>query len=249
MATQRAPARVRSWLTSGSPVRATRHRDVQGSAPRAAVLGLGDGLITNLSLILGIAAASTNASAVRLVGIAGLLAGAFSMAAGELVSVRTQHELRERELQVEREELAEAPDAERRELAAMYRARGVPPERRYGRSHSSANVRVALDTHARLELGIDPDTSGSARQAGVVSFVAFGVGALLPLLPWFFGGGTGALLASIVIGAVAALILGGVIGALTERGVVRTAFRQLAVVSVAAAVTYGVGSLLGVSTS
>lgn len=250
MATQGAPARVRSWLTSGGPVRATRHRDVQGSAPRAAVLGLGDGLITNLSLILGIAGASTNASAIRLVGIAGLLAGAFSMAAGELVSVRTQHELRERELRVEREELAEAPDAERRELAAMYRARGVPPQDADTVARIlSANASVALDTHARLELGIDPDTSGSARQAGAVSFIAFGVGALLPLLPWFFAGGTGALVASVIIGAVAALILGGAIGALTERGVVRTAFRQLAVVAVAAGVTYAVGSLLGVSTS
>jgi VIT1/CCC1 family predicted Fe2+/Mn2+ transporter len=214
------------------------------------VLGFGDGLITNVSLILGIAGASTNASAVRLVGIAGLLAGAFSMAAGELVSVRAQHELRQRELQVEREELAEAPDAERRELAAMYRARGVPPNDADTVARIlSANASVALDTHARLELGIDPDAPGSAGSAGVASFLAFAVGAILPLLPWFFMSGGGAVVASVIISAVAALGLGAVIGSLTERGRARTALRQLAVVSVAAAVTYGVGSLLGVSTS
>src|ERR1700733_6487512 len=124
----RATAGIGSWFATRQLGRATRHRDVQGNASRAVVLGAGDGLITNVSLILGIAGASTNGSTVRLVGIAGLLAGAFSMAAGELVSVRAQHELMQRELQVEREEIAEEPDAERRELAAMYRARGVPPE-------------------------------------------------------------------------------------------------------------------------
>ena len=145
----------------------------------------------------------------RLVGIAGLLAGAFSMAAGELVSVRAQHELMQRELQVEREELADEPEAERRELAAMYRARGVPPQDADTVARIlSANASVALDTHARLELGIDPDAAGSAGKAGAASFIAFGVGALLPLLPWFFGGGTRALVASIIIGAVAALVLG-----------------------------------------
>src|SRR5579864_2019865 len=132
MVTSSAPARatasIRSWIVSRTPARTTRHRDVQGNAPRAAVLGAGDGLITNVSLILGIAGASTNGSTVRLVGIAGLLAGAFSMAAGELVSVRAQHELMQRELQVEREELADEPEAERRELAALYRARGVPSQ-------------------------------------------------------------------------------------------------------------------------
>ena len=250
MATWSAPVRVRWWLNERDPGRGTRHRDVQGNASRATVLGAGDGLITNVSLILGIAGASTNASAVRLVGIAGLLAGAFSMAAGELVSVRAQHELVERELKVEREELAEEPDAERRELAAMYRARGVPSEDADTVARIlSANAGVALDTHARLELGIDPDAEGSAGKAGAASFIAFGVGALLPLLPWFFTGGTAALIGSIVIGAVAALILGGAVGILTERGILRTALRQLAVVAVAAGVTYGVGSLLGVSTS
>ena len=241
---------VQSWLARRTPARTSRHRDVQDNAARAAVLGAGDGLITNVSLILGVAGASTNASAIRLVGIAGLLAGAFSMAAGELVSVRAQRELMERELRVEEEELAEAPEDERRELAGMYRARGVAP----GDADTVArilmsNPGLALDTHARLELGIDPDASSSAGNAAVASFLAFTVGAFLPLLPWFFTGGTVAVVISIIIGAAAALVLGAVIGLLTGRGVVRTAIRQLAVVTVAAGVTYGVGSLLGVSTS
>ncbi len=215
------------------------------------MLGAGDGLITNLSLILGVAAgASTNAATVRLAGIAGLLAGAFSMAAGELVSVRAQHELVQRELEVERTELADEPEAERRELAALYLARGVPPQDAETVARIlSANDNLALDTHARLELGIDPDAAGSAWRASVASFLAFGLGALLPLLPWLFGGGTAMVIASIVIGIAAALVLGGFTGLLTGRGVLRTALRQLAAVVVAASVTYGIGSLFGVSTS
>jgi len=244
------PGGIRAWLVGRRPVRTTRHRDVRDNAPRAAVLGAGDGLITNVSLILGVAGASTNASTIRLAGIAGLLAGAFSMAAGELVSVRAQHELMQRELQVEREELAEEPEAERRELAAMYRARGVPTQDAETVARIlSANASVALDTHARLELGIDPDAVGAAGRAATASFVAFGVGAVLPLMPWFFWHGGGAVIGSVMIGAVAALGLGAAIGLLTGRGMLRTAGRQLAVAAVAAAVTYGVGSLLGVSTS
>jgi VIT1/CCC1 family predicted Fe2+/Mn2+ transporter len=252
MATLGAPARataaVRTLLGGRGSKGTTRHRDVQGSGPRAAVLGAGDGLLTNVSLVLGIAGASTNASAVRLAGVAGLLAGAFSMAAGELVSVRAQQELMERELQVEREELAEEPEAERRELAAMYRARGVAPEDADTVARIlSANAHLALDTHARLELGIDPDAGGSAGKAAVVSFFSFALGALLPLLPWLFTGGTAAVIGSIVIGAVAALALGGIIGSFTGRGVLRTALRQLVAATIAASVTFGVGSLLGVS--
>jgi VIT1/CCC1 family predicted Fe2+/Mn2+ transporter len=260
MATSRAPAaaaggrpasnRVRTWLVGRKPVRTTRHRDVQGNAPRAAVLGAGDGLVTNISLILGVAGASTNASTVRLAGVAGLLAGAFSMAAGELVSIRAQQELQERELNVEREELADEPEAERRELAAMYRARGVPPDEAETVARIlMANPTVALDTHARLELGIDPDAGSTAGWAAFISFVSFAVGALLPLLPWFFMSGGGAVVASVIIGIVCALLLGGVIGSFTGRGVVRTALRQLVATAIAAGVTYSVGALLGVSTS
>lgn len=235
---------------SGAAPSTSRHRDVQGGAFRAAVLGAGDGLITNVSLVLGVAGASTAGSAVRLAGVAGMLAGSFSMAAGELVSVRAQQELVEREIAVERSELAEEPEAEQRELAGMYRARGVPAEDADTVARIlSANPQVALDTHTRLELGIDPDQQGQAGRAAVASFLSFGVGALLPLLPWFFVHGATAVVLSIVIGAVAALGLGAIIGSFSGRGPVRIAFRQLAAAAVSAGVTFAVGSLLGVSTS
>lgn len=229
----------------------SRHRNVQGGAARAAVLGAGDGLITNVSLVLGVAGAgSSHQSVVRLVGIAGLLAGAFSMAAGELVSVRAQAELVQRELDVERNELATEPDAELAELTAMYRQRGVPEDdARTVAKILSANHDLALDTHARLELGVDPDTQASPSVAAVSSFASFAVGAIIPLFPWFFTGGLLAVLLSIGLGAVSALVLGGLIGLSTGRGVLRTALRQLVAVTVAAGVTYGVGSLLGVGTT
>jgi VIT1/CCC1 family predicted Fe2+/Mn2+ transporter len=214
------------------------------------VLGAGDGLLTNLSLVLGVAGASTNASAVRLAGVAGLLAGAFSMAAGELVSVRSQEEMVQREVEVERQELADDPEGERRELAGMYRAQGLSAEDADTVAGiMSANPDIALDTHARLELGIDPRAPGSAWRAAISSFLAFSVGAILPLFPWFFTEGASAVIASVIIGAIAALALGATIGLMSGRSVWQTALRQLAVAAVAAAVTYAVGSLLGVSTS
>ena len=237
------------WLTGGR-TSGSRHRDVQGGTTRAAVLGAGDGLLTNLSLTLGVAGASTNASAVRLAGVAGLLAGAFSMAAGELVSVHAQQEMVDREVQVERQELAEDPEGEQQELAGMYRAQGLSADDASTVARIlSANPDIALDTHARLELGIDPEAPGSAWRAAITSFLAFSVGAILPLFPWFFSTGSTAVIASVIIGGIAALALGAAIGFMAGRNVWGTALRQLAVAAVAAAVTYGVGSLLGVSTS
>ena len=245
----RRAAAVGRWLTGGRSG-GSRHRDVQGGTTRAAVLGAGDGLLTNLSLVLGVAGASANASAVRLAGVAGLLAGAFSMAAGELVSVRAQQEMVDREVQVERQELAEDPEGERRELAGMYRAQGLSAEDANTVAQIlSANPDIALDTHARLELGVDPQAPGSAWRAAITSFLSFSVGAILPLFPWFFTEGSGAVIASVIIGAIAALALGAAIGAMSGRSVLGTALRQLAVAAVAAAVTYGVGSLLGISTT
>jgi VIT1/CCC1 family predicted Fe2+/Mn2+ transporter len=245
----RRTAAMGRWLTLGRP-RESRHRDVQGGTTRATVLGAGDGLLTNLSLVLGVAGASTNASTVRLAGVASLLAGAFSMAAGELVSVRAQREMVEREVQVERRELAEDPAGERRELAGMYQAQGLSAEDADTVARIlSANPDIALDTHARLELGVDPEAPGAARRAAISSFLSFSVGAILPLFPWFLIAGSGAVIASVIIGAIAALALGAAIGVMSGRNVLETALRQLAVAAVAAAVTYGVGSLLGVSTS
>jgi vacuolar iron transporter family protein len=202
-------------------------------------------------LVLGVAgAASANGSAVRLAGVAGLLAGAFSMAAGELVSVRAQQEMVQREVEVERQELADDPEGELRELTGMYQARGLSHEDASTVARIlSANPDIALDTHARLELGVDPEAPGSAARAAVSSFLSFSIGALLPLFPWFFVSGTPAVIASVIVGAVAALALGGAIGFMAGRSVVGTALRQLAVAAVAAAVTYTVGSLLGVATT
>ena len=229
----------------------TRHRDVEGGTQRAAVLGAGDGLLTNLSLVLGVAgASSSNASTVRLAGIAGLLAGAFSMAAGELVSVRAQQELVEKEVEVERQELATEPEAELQELIGMYHAQGLSLEDASTVARIlSADPKIALDTHARLELGVDPEAPGVAGRAAVTSFLSFALGAILPLFPWFFTEGTSAVVASVIIGGLAALTLGALIGSFSGRSPLRMALRQLAVAAVAAAVTYGVGSLLGVSTS
>ena len=246
---RRGIAAIGHWLV-GSQSGGSRHRDVQGGTQRAIVLGAGDGLLTNLSLVLGVAgAASANGSAVRLAGV-GLLAGAFSMAAGELVSMRAQQEMVQREVEVERRELADDPEGELRELTAMYQAQGLSPEDAGTVARIlSVNPDIALDTHARLELGVHPEAPSSALRAAVSSFLSFSIGAILPLFPWFFASGSSAVIASVIIGAVAALALGGAIGFMAGRSVIGTALRQLAVAAVAAAVTYTVGSLLGVATT
>jgi VIT1/CCC1 family predicted Fe2+/Mn2+ transporter len=240
---------VLSALGRSDEIPTSRHRNVQGGAARAAVLGAGDGLITNVSLVLGVAGAgSSHGSAIRLAGIAGLLAGAFSMAAGELVSVQAQVELVQREIEVERVELESEPEEELAELAAMYRARGVPAEDAATVARIlSADQKLALDTHARLELGVDPTTQASPPRAAVASFGSFALGAILPLFPWFFAVGTTAVVASILIAVASAMALGAAIGAFTGRSRFRTGLRQLSCAVVAAGVTYGVGRLVGAS--
>lgn len=227
-----------------------RHRDVQGGTARAAVFGVSDGLVSNVALILGIAGASTDGSIVRLAGVSGLLAGAISMAAGEWVSVRAQNELIERELEIERRSLAENPEAETRELAAIYRKRGLDPEQADQIAAGvMADPDVALDVHAREELGVDPDGVGSPALVALSSFVAFAIGALIPLLPWFFSDGSDATIASVVLGTVAAALVGWAVGSFTERSRIRTAMRQVLVAALACAATYMIGSALGVSVS
>src|SRR3954470_15513753 len=165
-----------------------QHRDVQRGSARAAVFGVSDGLVSNVSLILGVAGANPAPGVVRLAGMAGLIAGAVSMAAGEYVSMRAQTELFERELEVERRELRRNPKAETAELSRIYESRGVRPTR--ARAMAEEMMRdedLALETHAREELGIDPGSLGSPWSAAFSSFVAFTLGAIIPLLPWFFG--------------------------------------------------------------
>jgi VIT1/CCC1 family predicted Fe2+/Mn2+ transporter len=225
------------------------HRDVQSGGARAAVFGVSDGLVTNVALILGVAAAHPAAAVVRLTGVAGLVAGAFSMAAGEYISMQAQRELLERELEVERSALRQSPGAERRELAAIYERRGLAPDlARELVDEMMRDPEIALETHAREELGINPQQLGSPAVAAGSSFVTFALGALLPLVPWLVtAGGGAATLISVGIGAVAALAVSGTLGVLTGRSPVKGAVRQLAVAAVAAVVTYGIGRLIGVS--
>lgn len=229
-----------------APLPEHHHRDVKGGAARAAVFGISDGLVSNVSLILGVAGANAGAGPVRLAGLAGLVAGACSMAAGEYVSMRAQRELFERELEVERVEIRRRPEGEQRELAHLYESRGVEPD--MARELATVMMRdpeTALDTHAREELGLDPDQLGSPMQAATSSFAAFAVGAVLPLVPWFVTRGLAALLASIVVGAVASLVVGAALALFTGRSWARSAARQLLLSAAAAGVTYGIGSALG----
>ncbi|MGH7721884.1 MAG: VIT1/CCC1 transporter family protein [Candidatus Dormibacteria bacterium] len=231
------------------PFRHEHHRDVQGGAARAAVFGVSDGLLTNVSLILGVAGAHPAAGVVRLAGLAGMVAGAFSMAAGEYVSMSAQRELIEREVSIEREELRRHPESEHRELVALYVSRGVPAgAAEQVATALSRDPEVALEVHSREELGVNPGSIGSPMAAAASSFGSFAVGALVPLLPWFFGNGNVAVIASIVLGALAALAVGAAVASFTGRSRVRTALRQLGIAMVVAAVTYGIGSAVGVHT-
>jgi VIT1/CCC1 family predicted Fe2+/Mn2+ transporter len=230
------------------PPAEAHHRDIAGGAARAAVFGINDGLVSNVALILAMAGAGSSGTVVRLAGLAGLIAGAVSMASGEYVSMTAQRELLQRELEVERRELRRRPQMEETELAQIYMSRGVEPEMaRELAGHMMRDPDIALETHAREELGIDPTALGSPLGAAVSSFVAFALGALLPLLPWLVAAGTSALGASIAIGALAALGVGAGLARFTGRSHTFAALRQLGFVAIAAGVTYGIGSLFDVA--
>ena len=231
------------------PVFEPHHRNIQGGAARAAVFGISDGLVSNVGLVLGVAGSNAASSFVRLAGLVSLVSGAFSMAAGEYLSMRAQAELLERELELERTEIRRNPQVERQELAALYSSRGVDPH--LAEELAAEMMRdpdLALEVHAREELGIDPEQLGSPLGAAGSSFLAFAVGALVPLLPWFVAGGAGAAVASVVVGAVAAIGIGVVLGVMTGRPPLRAALRQLLVAGAAAAVGYVLGSLIGGTT-
>ena len=224
------------------------HRDVQGGAARAAVFGISDGLVSNVGLILGVAAADAAPSVVRVAGLAGLVAGAISMAAGEYNSMRVQSELLQRELDMERRELARNPHVETVELALIYQSRGMHPDQaREMAEHVMSDPEQALEVHAREELGINPGELGSPVQAAVSSFLAFSTGAVIPLVPWLFGSGDGAIVASIAVALVTAVIVGVIVSRYTERHRLMTVLRQIAFVAVPAAITYAIGSAVGLS--
>jgi VIT1/CCC1 family predicted Fe2+/Mn2+ transporter len=210
------------------------------------VLGVSDGLVTNVSLILGVAGANTSPSNVRLTGMAGLLAGAFSMAAGEYVSMRAQRELLERELEMERIELRRSPLAEQAELAQLYESRGVDPAIAETMAEEMMRTpELALQTHAREELGVDPDQLGNPYQVAGSSAASFAIGAVVPLIPWFVTQGAVAVVASLMVGALAAIGIGVVLARFTGRSWLHSALRQLLVTVAAAAVTFGIGNFLG----
>jgi VIT1/CCC1 family predicted Fe2+/Mn2+ transporter len=248
---------VYTHTTPGHPVptsieeMAKRHRGIgTGGNLRAAVFGVNDGLISNCSLILGVAGASSSNSMVLLSGVAGLLAGAFSMAAGEYVSVRSQREMFEYQIDLERQELEEYPEEEAEELALVYAARGMPRDEALRLARATiADPEKALDTLAREELGLNPDELGSPWGAASSSFVAFAAGALIPLLPFLLIRGEAALATTIAVTGCSLFAVGAVISLFTGRSALRDGWRMLAIGAAAGGLTYLIGKLLGVSLS
>lgn len=215
-----------------------------GSNLRAAVFGVNDGLVSNTSLVLGMAGAAATPDTVILAGVAGLLAGALSMASGEYVSVRSQREFFEHQLNLERAELEEFPDAERVELAVIYEAKGLSPDDadRIART-LIADPELALDTMAREELGLNPDDLGSPWGAAIASFVAFSGGAIIPVLPLLFLNGTAAIVTSVVIAELSLFAVGAALSLFTGRSVLGSGLRMLAIGGGAGLVTWLIGSL------
>ena len=222
------------------------HRQISGGWFRASVFGISDGLVTNVSLILGFAGANPGHSVIRLAGLAGLVAGGFSMGSGEYLSMKAQKELLESEIEKERQALVDNPVEEQRELRQIFIDRGIEDE--LAERLSTDLMRdpdLALRTHTREELGIDPSATGSPWMAALSSFWAFVVGAFIPLLPWLWSSTGNPILWSIGFAALGSAIVGGAIGWFTRRGIARWAVRQLVIAALAAAVTFGVGRLVG----
>ena len=226
-----------------------RHRAVGANALRAAVLGANDGLCSNLSLVMGVVGAAVDSTGILLTGLAGMLAGACSMALGEWVSVTSSQELERREVRIEASELAEDPEGEGEELKLIYEAKGL------GVNEADAMVArllkdrsSALDALAREELGIDPTArGGSAREAAMSSFVLFTIGAVVPIIPFLVARGIPAVTASLAVSALALFGIGAAITLFTGMPVWRSGGRQLLLGLAAAGVTYGVGRLIGIA--
>jgi VIT1/CCC1 family predicted Fe2+/Mn2+ transporter len=220
------------------------HRDVSGGWLRPAVFGAMDGLVTNISLIAGVSGGGVSSHAIVLTGLAGLAAGSLSMASGEFVSVSSQNELVGSEVAKERWELEHHPESERRELAAMYRRRGVEADVADQMARQvSANPEEALSLHVREELGVDHHELPSPLTAAGASLITFAVGALIPLLPYLFG--LHSLTVALILTAVAAFAGGGGVAVITARPILRGAVRQLLLAAVAAGLTYAIGTLVG----
>lgn len=241
---QRSVAEVRRALNAAEPW----HRTDKSGSLRAAVFGVSDGLVSNTALVMGFAGAvpTVSNSTVVFAGFAGLLAGAFSMAAGEFVSVSSQRDLFAREIAVEAQELKDKPLEEQRELELLYRAKGL--DRQAARELAAkimSDPATALDTLAREELGLDPDALGSPVKVAASSFAAFAIGAIVPVVPFLVLSGNAALSLGIALAVFALIVVGSTVGRLSGAGIVKSAARQLLVGAGAAAVTFVIGHLVG----
>ncbi len=241
-----SPANARSGIVRGE----RWHRGDASGSLRAAIFGANDGLVSNLALVMGVAGGQASDRLILLSGVAGLLAGAFSMGAGEYVSVRSQRELFEREIALEAEEIRVMPEEEANELALIYRAKGIPRDEAEALARAIfSDPQHALDTKAREELGLNPEELGSPWGVAISSFVSFSIGAMIPVLPFVFTGGDAAFWAAVIAAALALFAVGAGVGLLTGRSVVRGGLRQLLIGALAAAATFGIGRLIGVSVS
>jgi len=226
------------------------HRSSYGGSLRAAVFGVNDGLLSNFGLVMGIAGTSAEPRFVLLAGVAGLLAGAFSMAAGEYVSVRSQRELYEQQLELERQELEASPEEEQEELSLIYQAKGIPAEQaRELAGKILSDPATAIDTLAREELGLDPSSLGSPWTAAFSSFVAFTIGAAIPVTPYFLIRGDAALIASAITCGTALFLVGALISIFTGRNMAFSGIRMVGIGAVTSSITFLVGRLLGVTVS
>jgi vacuolar iron transporter family protein len=257
-ATERSHARILEAIAGSSPTAVSggtlarlegRHRGMGGNTLRAAVLGANDGLLSNLSLVMGVAGASFNPHTILVTGLAGLLAGACSMAMGEWLSVNTSRESYQRQINAEAMELEQVPDEEKEELALIYQAKGLPEDQAKALAERLiANKKTALDTLVREELGIDPEElGGSAWVAGASSFVLFAVGAIFPVAPFFTFSGLQAVIGSLTLSGLALFLIGAGTTLFTGRGLLFSGIRQLVIGFAAAGITYGIGHLIGVA--
>jgi vacuolar iron transporter family protein len=227
----------------------TRHRSVGGNAIRAAVLGGNDGLVSNFSLVMGIAGATEGEQGVLLAGLAGLLAGALSMALGEWISVKSSQELYENQMQLEMDELETNPEGELQELALIFMAKGIPETQAMNMAREAMKDKnQAHKLLVREELGInEEELKGSAVEAAVSSFILFAIGAVIPVLPFMFTSGFKAIVFSICLSAAGLFLIGSAITLFTGRNVWKSGFRQVVFGLAAAAITFGIGRIIGVS--
>jgi VIT1/CCC1 family predicted Fe2+/Mn2+ transporter len=253
-AEERAHSRTLWAMSDGAPGAAAIvgserwHTGASGGSLRAAVFGINDGLVSNFSLVMGFAGAEAKPEYILLAGVAGLLAGSFSMAAGEYVSMRAQRELFEQQIAMEKQELEMSPKEEEEELALIYQAKGIPEDQARALARRIVeNPRTAIDTLAREELGLNPSELGSPWTAAGSSFLAFVVGAFVPVLPYLFAAGRTAWMTSGLLSCLALFGIGALISIFTARGPVASGLRMLAIGLFASAITYSVGWLLGVS--